>query len=132
MTPPASRRPLRLDGIVRQSQAKRDNARSPQQQRESHRSVGRRPTGQEIVRWHEGIGRSGKTMARDDVNAALARIKQGRHTEGVAVAWLDRFSRAPVGEALAVYDDFKGGWRSGRGGGHGGAEPRSTPPAKER
>jgi len=44
-------------------------------------------------------------MDRADVDAALERIRGGQ-TDGVIVAWLDRFSRAPVAEALGVYNDI--------------------------
>jgi Resolvase, N terminal domain/Recombinase/Recombinase zinc beta ribbon domain len=44
-------------------------------------------------------------MDRADVDAALGRIRVGQ-TDGVIVAWLDRFSRAPVAEALGVYNDI--------------------------
>jgi DNA invertase Pin-like site-specific DNA recombinase len=45
-------------------------------------------------------------MHRADVDTALERIRAGQ-TQGVIVAWLDRFSRAPTGEALSVYDDIR-------------------------
>jgi DNA invertase Pin-like site-specific DNA recombinase len=97
----------RLDALIRVSQQdgrEGDSFRSPAQQREACERWAD-ANGAEIVTWHEGIGRSGKTMARADVDAALERIRAGQ-TGGVIVAWLDRFSRAPVAEALAVYNDI--------------------------
>ena len=93
----------------------------PSQQREAieHWAAA---NGAEIVAWHEGLGRSGKTMHRGDVDAALERIRAGQ-TDGVIVAWLDRFSRAPVREALGVYEDItEAGGQGGRRG-YGGAQP---------
>jgi DNA invertase Pin-like site-specific DNA recombinase len=97
---------LRLDGLIRVSQANGrdgDSFRSPDQQRKLCEQTAA-ALGGEVVLWHEGIGRSGKTMDRDDVDAALERIRAGL-TDGIIVAWLDRFSRAPVREALAIYDE---------------------------
>jgi DNA invertase Pin-like site-specific DNA recombinase len=99
--------PRRLDGLIRVSQIdgrEGDSFRSPRQQREACKRWAE-ATDAEIVAWHEGVGRSGKTMDRADVDAALERIRGGQ-TDGVIVAWLDRFSRAPVAEALGVYNDI--------------------------
>lgn len=99
--------PKRLDALIRVSQQdgrEGDSFRSPGQQREACERWAS-ANAAEIVAWHEGIGRSGKTVHRDDVDAALERIRAG-HTDGVIVAWLDRFSRAPVVEALGVYTDI--------------------------
>jgi DNA invertase Pin-like site-specific DNA recombinase len=103
----APKKQLRLDALIRVSQQngrEGESFRSPQQQREGCEGWAG-ANGAEVVAWHEGIGRSGKTMDRADVDAALERIRAGQ-TDGVIVAWLDRFSRAPVREALAVYDDI--------------------------
>lgn len=97
----------RLDALIRVSQVdgrKGDSFRSPRQQREACERWAE-ANGAEIVAWHEGLGRSGKTMHRADVDAALERIRAGQ-TDGVIVAWLDRFSRAPTAEALGVYNDI--------------------------
>lgn len=101
-------RRLRLDGLIRVSQKgdrEGEDFRSPVQQREV---CERWATGNnaDIRTWHEAIDVSGKTVVRADVDAAVARIRAGQ-TDGVIVAWLDRFSRAPVGEALRVYDDIQ-------------------------
>jgi site-specific DNA recombinase len=100
--------PLRLDALIRVSQRgdrAGESIRSPVQQRDECRRWAD-ANGAEVVAWHESIGVSGKTMLRDDVDAALERIHAGL-TDGVIVAWLDRFSRAPVDEALRVYRDFQ-------------------------
>jgi site-specific DNA recombinase len=97
----------RLDALIRVSQQngrEGDSFRSPGQQREACQRWAD-ANGAKIIAWHEGIGRSGKTMQRVDVDSALERIRSGE-TDGVIVAWLDRFSRAPTREALAVYDDI--------------------------
>ncbi|HTE59405.1 MAG TPA: recombinase family protein [Solirubrobacteraceae bacterium] len=98
---------LRLDALIRVSQRddrEGESFRSPGQQldickrcADSNDAV--------IAAVHEAIDVSGKTMDRADIDTAVARIRAGE-TDGVVVAWLDRFSRAPVGEALRVYDDI--------------------------
>jgi DNA invertase Pin-like site-specific DNA recombinase len=101
-------RKLRLDALVRVSQRddrQGDEFRSPDQQR----AICERwaaANGADIVEVHEAIDVSGKSMDRADVDAAVERLRAGA-TDGVIVAWLDRFSRAPVGEALRVYDDIQ-------------------------
>jgi site-specific DNA recombinase len=100
---------MKLDALIRVSQSNGrkegdDDFRSPSQQREICESWAA-TNGAEIVQIHQSTDVSGKTMQRADVEAAIERIRAGQ-TEGVVVAWLDRFSRAPVGEALRVYDDI--------------------------
>jgi site-specific DNA recombinase len=99
---------LRLDAVIRVSKRDGrdgDSFRSPGQQRDLIDGWVA-ANGAQVVATHEGIDRSGKTMRREDIDAALARIRSGE-TDGIVVAWLDRFSRAPVGEALAVFDDIR-------------------------
>jgi site-specific DNA recombinase len=99
--------PKRLDGLIRVSQIagrEGESFRSPTQQREACERWAA-ANGAEIVAWQKAVGRSGKTMDRADVDAALERIRASQ-TDGVIVAWLDRFSRAPVAEALGVYNDI--------------------------
>src|SRR5215208_444742 len=103
--------PDRLDGYVRVSQrngrARDDEAfRSPDQQRAvierwaaSHNA--------RIVAWHEDLGETGSSMDRPGLNAALDRIRAGK-TNGVACAFLDRFTRASVGEAMTVLEEVGG------------------------
>ena len=45
-------------------------------------------------------------MERKDVAAALERIRTGA-SDGVVIAWLNRFSRAPVADALRVYEQVQ-------------------------
>ena len=70
-------------------------------------------------------------MDRADIDAALERIRAGL-TDGVVVAWLDRFSRAPVREALEVYDDINGGGRPASSPSTWRASTRPTRPASWR
>jgi DNA invertase Pin-like site-specific DNA recombinase len=98
----------RLDGYVRVSQrngrARDDEAfRSPDQQRETITRWAA-AHGAEIVAWHEDLGESGSRMSRPGLNAALDRIRAGE-TNGVACAFLDRFTRASVGEAMTVLEE---------------------------
>jgi site-specific DNA recombinase len=100
-------RTLRLDAAIRVSQRdgrEGEEFRSPEQQREICLRCAESNSA-EIVAWHHAIDVSGKTMKRDDIDAALERMRSGQ-TDGLVVAWLDRFSRAPVGEALRAYDDI--------------------------
>jgi DNA invertase Pin-like site-specific DNA recombinase len=96
-----------LDEIVRVSQRgdrEGDSFRSPDQQ---HAIIARwaEANNATITARHEAIDVSGKTMDRADIDAAVARIRAGE-SDGIIVAWLDRFSRAPVAEALRVYEDI--------------------------
>ena len=106
--PATKPRSLRLDALVRVSQRNGrdgDDFRSPDQQRDVVRQWAQ-ANGARVVLEHEAIDVSGKTMQRPDVDAALERIRDGE-TDGVIVAWLDRFSRAPVDEALRVYREIQ-------------------------
>ena len=75
------------------------------------REVGGRRTAPRSSLGTTGIGRSGKTMDRADVDAALERIRAGQ-TDGVIVAWLDRFSRAPVPRGAGRVRGHRGGRRA--------------------
>jgi site-specific DNA recombinase len=104
----ASAETLRLDRLIRVSQLngrKPEEIQSPDQQREVTDQWAD-ANGAAIVLEHDGVDVSGKTMERSDVDAAVARMRGGK-TDGIIVAWLDRFSRAPVDEALRVYRDIK-------------------------
>jgi DNA invertase Pin-like site-specific DNA recombinase len=99
---------LRLDALVRVSQRNgRAGAdfRSPDQQRTVVQNWAKANRAR-IVCEHEAIDVSGKTMERADIDAALERIRS-KQTDGIVVAWLDRFSRAPVDEALRVYREIQ-------------------------
>jgi len=98
---------MRLDALIRVSQTggrAGEDFRSPEQQREICTQWADR-NGAEIVAWHEAIDVSGKTMARPDIEAARARLS-AKQTDGVIIAWLDRFSRAPIAEAMTVHDEI--------------------------
>jgi DNA invertase Pin-like site-specific DNA recombinase len=92
---------LRLDVLIRTSQRKKE-AKSPQQQLDLCESCAE-INGYEITAVHDSGGsESGKTMARQTIENALARIQAGK-TDGVIVAWLDRLGRAPIEEAMTVF-----------------------------
>jgi DNA invertase Pin-like site-specific DNA recombinase len=108
LTPPRKHRKLRLDSLIRVSQRngrEGDSFRSPDQQRDVVNGWAKANDAR-VVHEHPAVDVSGKTMARPDVDDALARIRAG-HTDGIVVAWLDRFSRAPVDEALRVYREIQ-------------------------
>ena len=100
----AATKKLRLDALIRQSRAS-EAGRSPEQQSEAIRRWAE-VDGATIVAEHIGRGRSGKTVDRLDVNAALARIRAGE-TDGVVVAFVNRLSRAPVEDALRVIREIR-------------------------
>ena len=54
-----------------------------------------------IAKWHVDISRSGGTMARRGLRAAIARIEAGK-TGGIVVARLDRFARTMSGGMAAI------------------------------
>jgi DNA invertase Pin-like site-specific DNA recombinase len=82
-----------------------DSFQSPLQQRQAISSWAR-TTGVEIAGWHKDIDRSGGDMHRPGLERLLTRIRN-EETGGVAVAWLDRFSRANVGDALKVVEEIR-------------------------
>src|SRR5262245_31913737 len=90
---------MKLDAIIRQSRSS-ERSRSPEDQRQviEEWAAGRNV---EIANEHVGLGLSGKTMDRAGIQEAVKRIKTGQ-SDGIVVAFLDRFSRAPVDAALAV------------------------------
>ncbi len=97
---------MKIDGYIRVSRRngrEGESFRSPQQQREIIERWAA-SNGAELVAWHEDIDQSGSRMDRPALNGALDRIRAGA-TLGVAVAFLDRFSRAKVSEAMAVHEE---------------------------
>lgn len=98
----------RLDGYIRVSAtADRQGAafQSPLQQQhaiERWAAV----HGVEIAGWHRDIDETGGRMERPGLDRLLGRVRAGR-TGGVVVAWLDRFSRASVRDALSVVEDIR-------------------------
>jgi DNA invertase Pin-like site-specific DNA recombinase len=101
---------LRLDGYIRVSdtQGRDDDDESlqgPRQQREAiERWAASRP-GVEIVAWHEDRDQTGSRMERPGFETLMGRIRAGQ-TQGVAVARLDRLSRARVVEALKAVEEI--------------------------
>ena len=101
---PRKTRPLRLDLVIRTSKRKKE-ARSPQQQRDIAEACAK-THGYEIAMVHDsGRDESGKTMNRDSINAVLARLRS-RQTDGMLVALMDRYGRAPIEEAMTVIRDI--------------------------
>ncbi|MDP9187936.1 MAG: recombinase family protein [Actinomycetota bacterium] len=98
----------RLDGYIRVSaRGDREGAafQSPLQQRQAiERWAG--VHGVEIAVWHQDLDQSGGRMERPGLESILARVQAGR-TGGVVVAWLDRFSRASVRDALRVVEEIR-------------------------
>lgn len=96
-----SPRPLRLDGYIRVSKLKGregDSFISPDQQRDQIERWAELRNVQ-IVEWFEDIDKTGARLER--LEAAIDRIRRGE-SDGIAVARLDRFSRASTMEALKV------------------------------
>lgn len=101
-----------MDGYVRVSQvAGRSGERfqSPGQQRETIEGWAK-AHGVRIAAWHEDLDRSGGTMDRPGMNAALKRIEDGQ-TGGIVCARLDRFARTVVGGLTVIAELDKRGAR---------------------
>jgi DNA invertase Pin-like site-specific DNA recombinase len=92
-----------LDGYIRVSQTRGrsgDTFISPDVQRDAiARWADSR--GVAIDAWHEDLDQTGGKLTRPGLDAMLDRIRTGQ-TGGLAVAHLDRLSRAGVGDALAL------------------------------
>src|SRR3954452_15777574 len=97
---------MRLDGYVRVSRVggrEGESFISPAVQREQiKRWASLR--GVAIGKWHTDLDVSGGKLERPGLDAAMARIRAGK-TGGLAVARLDRFSRAGVADALKVVEE---------------------------
>jgi site-specific DNA recombinase len=97
---------LCLDGYVRVSQTRGrsgDSFISPQVQRDAiQRLAG--PRGVEVAAWHEDLDQSGGKLSRPGLDAMMERIRTGQ-TGGLAVASLDRLSRAGVADALRLVEE---------------------------
>ena len=61
--------------------------------------------GVEIAEWYVDSNVSGKTMRRPDLDRMLADVRAGT-IDGAAVAYLDRFSRAKVGDAMEIVKEM--------------------------
>jgi site-specific DNA recombinase len=96
---------ITLDGYIRVSQTRGregDSFISPKVQRDCiQRWADTR--GVEIGAWHEDLDQSGGKLHRPGLDAMLARIRTGQ-TGGLAVAHLDRLSRAGVADALRLVE----------------------------
>lgn len=62
-------------------------------------------SGAEIVSWYEDEDRTGGTMERPALADALEAVRT-KAVDGIAVAYVDRFSRAGVGDALKVIEEI--------------------------
>lgn len=97
---------MRVDGYIRVSRVggrEGDSFISPEQQREKIEQWARLHDVQ-VVEWHVDLDKSGGTLDRPGLDAAMRRIRDGQ-TDGLAVAALDRLSRAGVPDALnLVYE----------------------------
>src|SRR5262249_44704636 len=103
----AAKKQLRLDALIRVSvrgEREGESFRSPDQQLAVCEQWAK-ANDAEIVAKHDAVNVSGKSMDRIDIAAAVERIRAGR-TDGVIVAWLNRFSRAPVADAMRVHGEI--------------------------
>jgi site-specific DNA recombinase len=98
---------VKLDGYIRVSRVngrEGDSFISPDVQREQIERWAQL-RGVEIAAWHTDLDQTGGKLKRPGLDRALARIRSGK-TGGLAVARLDRFSRAGVADALKVVEEI--------------------------
>jgi DNA invertase Pin-like site-specific DNA recombinase len=98
---------MRLDGYIRVSRTagrEGESFISPKIQREQIEGWAKL-RGVHIAAWHEDMDQSGGKLERPGLSRALERIRGGK-TGGLAVARLDRFSRAGVADALRVVEEI--------------------------
>jgi DNA invertase Pin-like site-specific DNA recombinase len=81
-----------------------DSFQSPEQQREKIAGWAKL-RGVEITDWFEDIDKSGNVLSRPGLDALLERVGTGQ-LEGIAVAKLDRLSRAGVADALRLVESI--------------------------
>jgi site-specific DNA recombinase len=96
---------ITLDGYIRVSQTRGregDSFISPKVQRD-HIQKWADARGVSIGAWHEDLDQSGGKLHRPGLDAMLTRIRTGQ-TGGLAVAHLDRLSRAGVADALRLVE----------------------------
>ena len=96
---------ITLDGYIRVSQTRGregDSFISPKVQRDRIQAWADM-RGVKIGAWHEDLDQSGGKLHRPGLDAMLARIRTGQ-TGGLAVAHLDRLSRAGVADALRLVE----------------------------
>jgi len=98
---------IRLDGYIRVSRVggrEGESFISPELQREQiERWAQLRDV--TIAAWHTDLDQSGGKLERPGLDKALGRVRS-RKTGGLAVARLDRFSRAGVAAALMVVEEI--------------------------
>ena len=103
----AGRTTRTFDGYIRVSRVGGrggDSFISPSSQREQIESWAKL-RGVKIAAWHEDLDQTGGKLSRPGLNTLMERIRAGQ-TEGIAVARLDRLSRAGVGEALGLIEEI--------------------------
>jgi DNA invertase Pin-like site-specific DNA recombinase len=97
---------MKLDGYVRVSRVggrEGDSFISPEVQHEQiERWAALRDV--EIAAWHTDLDQSGGKLRRPGLDAMMERIRSGE-TGGIAVAKLDRLSRAGVADALKLVEE---------------------------
>ena len=98
----------KLDGYIRVSDVhgrSGDSFISPDQQHDKIEAWAH-VHNHEIVHWEKDLDVSGGKLSRPGLDRIMERIRSGQ-TEGIAIAKLDRFSRAGVGDALALIAEIK-------------------------
>ena len=99
---------LRLDALIRVSAeaGRGDHLRSPEQQLAMCEQAAPAVHGEIVNRdAPPAIDVSGGTMDRADIRTIRERLREGL-TDGVIVAWTDRFSRAPIEEPMAIFREI--------------------------
>ena len=97
-----------FDGYIRVSQVRGregDSFISPELQREQIEAWAKL-RGVLIGEWHIDLDETGGALDRPGLNAAMDRIRAGQ-SQGIAVAKLDRLSRAGVGDALKLVEEMQ-------------------------
>jgi DNA invertase Pin-like site-specific DNA recombinase len=97
----------RFDGYVRVSRVagrEGNSFISPAEQRDRI-SAWASSRGVEIAMFHEDLDQSGGVLSRPGLDLMMERVRSGQ-TGGVAVASVDRLSRAGVGEALSLVEEI--------------------------
>lgn len=98
---------MKLDGYIRVSHVggrEGESFISPEVQREKIAGWAKL-RGVTIAAWHTDLDQSGGKLERPGLDKALGRIRSHK-TGGLAVARLDRFSRAGVADALKVVEEI--------------------------
>lgn len=98
---------LNLDGYIRVSSVRGRSGESfisPDDQRDRI-AAWAASRGVEIAEWHVDLDQSGGTLERPGLDKLMDRIRSGA-TGGVAVAYVDRLSRADVGDALRLVEEI--------------------------